>query len=199
MCLYEGIKTSRLWCCRCVVYHRSLYWALLRASEYPAWFRKVLNNVCKHVTVVYFTIAMFLVVPVVAILWIIVFALAAYFVFKFLDRLWRTRKTGNIINRNVLVTGCDSGFGHAIAKHLNMIGDRVFAACLTELGYYNIDITIHQNNIPSLTLSYLRQRNKTQRLIFVSWFLVLFQTCHVCWLSVSNIHRYFYFTLANNV
>ena len=37
MCLYEGIKTSRLWCCRCVVYHRSLYWAPLRASEYPAW------------------------------------------------------------------------------------------------------------------------------------------------------------------
>ena len=36
MCLYEGIKTSRLWCCRCVVYHRSLYWAPLCASEYPA-------------------------------------------------------------------------------------------------------------------------------------------------------------------
>ena len=39
MCLYEGIKTSRLWCCRCVVYHRSLHWAPLRASEYPAWCR----------------------------------------------------------------------------------------------------------------------------------------------------------------
>ena len=37
MCLYEGIKTSCLWCCRCVVYHRSLYWDTLRASEYPAW------------------------------------------------------------------------------------------------------------------------------------------------------------------
>ena len=29
-------QTSRLWCCRCVVYHRSLYWAPLRASKYPA-------------------------------------------------------------------------------------------------------------------------------------------------------------------
>ena len=77
---------------------------------------------------------MFVYVPVVAILWILVFAVVAYFAFKFLDRLWRARKIGNITNRYALVTGCDSGFGFEIAKHLDAIGARVFAACLTEAG-----------------------------------------------------------------
>ena len=77
---------------------------------------------------------MFVYVPVVAILWILVFAFFAYFAFKLLDRLWRARKIGNITNRYVLVTGCDSGFGFEIAKHLDAIGARVFAACLTEAG-----------------------------------------------------------------
>ncbi|XP_061569965.1 D-beta-hydroxybutyrate dehydrogenase, mitochondrial [Cololabis saira] len=32
--------------------------------------------------------------------------------------------------RAVLVTGCDSGFGHALAKHLHQLGFTVFAGCL---------------------------------------------------------------------
>ncbi|XP_063588119.1 D-beta-hydroxybutyrate dehydrogenase, mitochondrial-like [Penaeus indicus] len=32
--------------------------------------------------------------------------------------------------RAVLVTGCDSGFGHQLAQHLDRIGFRVFAGCL---------------------------------------------------------------------
>ncbi|XP_054716879.1 estradiol 17-beta-dehydrogenase 2-like [Uloborus diversus] len=33
-------------------------------------------------------------------------------------------------NRAVLITGCDSGFGHALAKRLDSVGFHVFAACL---------------------------------------------------------------------
>lgn len=34
--------------------------------------------------------------------------------------------------RYVLITGCDHGFGHDIAKHLNSMGASVFATCLTQ-------------------------------------------------------------------
>ena len=30
----------------------------------------------------------------------------------------------------ILVTGCDSGIGHELARHLDSIGFTVFAACL---------------------------------------------------------------------
>ncbi|XP_054717033.1 17-beta-hydroxysteroid dehydrogenase type 6-like [Uloborus diversus] len=33
-------------------------------------------------------------------------------------------------NRSVLITGCDSGFGHLLAKRLDSIGFHVFASCL---------------------------------------------------------------------
>ena len=33
-------------------------------------------------------------------------------------------------NQAVLVTGCDSGIGHELAKHLDSLGFHVFAACL---------------------------------------------------------------------
>jgi len=37
-------------------------------------------------------------------------------------------------NRAVLITGCDSGFGHALAKHLDSQGFPVFASCLNPSG-----------------------------------------------------------------
>jgi len=33
----------------------------------------------------------------------------------------------------VLVTGCDGGFGHALAKHLHELGFTVFAGCLSKV------------------------------------------------------------------
>lgn len=35
-----------------------------------------------------------------------------------------------VINKAILVTGCDSGIGHELAKHLDSLGFYVFAACL---------------------------------------------------------------------
>ncbi|XP_050726882.1 D-beta-hydroxybutyrate dehydrogenase, mitochondrial-like [Eriocheir sinensis] len=36
--------------------------------------------------------------------------------------------------KSVVVTGCDSGFGHALALHLHKLGFRVFAGCLDANG-----------------------------------------------------------------
>lgn len=33
----------------------------------------------------------------------------------------------------VLITGCDTGFGHALAKHLHKLGFTVFAGCLLKV------------------------------------------------------------------
>ncbi|XP_077994419.1 retinol dehydrogenase 7-like [Glandiceps talaboti] len=40
----------------------------------------------------------------------------------------------DVDNKTVLITGCDSGFGHATAKYLDSIGFNVFAGCLFKGG-----------------------------------------------------------------
>ncbi|XP_053374121.1 retinol dehydrogenase 7-like [Mercenaria mercenaria] len=49
-----------------------------------------------------------------------------------LDWLFRKLKIGNFESRYVLITGCDSGFGHKLAKKLEKLGFNVFAGCLTK-------------------------------------------------------------------
>ncbi|CAC5394299.1 RDH16 [Mytilus coruscus] len=44
----------------------------------------------------------------------------------------------NILQKHVLITGCDSGFGNSLAKYLDEIGVPVLAACLTESGQKNL-------------------------------------------------------------
>ncbi|XP_044143298.1 retinol dehydrogenase 7-like [Bufo gargarizans] len=41
---------------------------------------------------------------------------------------------GNLSDKYVFITGCDTGFGRQIAKQLDMRGMKVLAACLTEAG-----------------------------------------------------------------
>lgn len=55
-------------------------------------------------------------------------------VYKLFDRLIRWPTIGQYADRYILVTGCDSGFGYAIARRLDKLGCHVFAACLTEAG-----------------------------------------------------------------
>ncbi|XP_050388748.1 retinol dehydrogenase 7 [Patella vulgata] len=55
--------------------------------------------------------------------------LIGYWTLKwFLERL----KVGNYGEKYVLVTGCDSGFGHLLAKRLDGLGFHVIAACLKQ-------------------------------------------------------------------
>uniref|UniRef100_A0A8C4SF39 Dehydrogenase/reductase (SDR family) member 9 n=2 Tax=Erpetoichthys calabaricus TaxID=27687 RepID=A0A8C4SF39_ERPCA len=52
-----------------------------------------------------------------------------------LCRWLRARKrVSGISNKYVFITGCDSGFGNLLAKHLDQLGFRVFAGCFTEKG-----------------------------------------------------------------
>ncbi|KYO25704.1 17-beta-hydroxysteroid dehydrogenase type 6 precursor [Alligator mississippiensis] len=61
--------------------------------------------------------------------------LAALLALYFLRRWHRERQmVGNLPDKHVFITGCDSGFGHLLAKQLDGRGLRVLAACLTEQG-----------------------------------------------------------------
>jgi short chain dehydrogenase len=57
-----------------------------------------------------------------------------FVIYKLLDYLLRLPTIGQYSERYILVTGCDSGFGQAIARRLDGLGCHVFAACLTETG-----------------------------------------------------------------
>lgn len=52
----------------------------------------------------------------------------------FLSWLRRHIRVNNITQRHVLITGCDTGFGHMLAQRLDMLGMPVFATCLTDAG-----------------------------------------------------------------
>ncbi|XP_052067234.1 retinol dehydrogenase 16-like [Mytilus californianus] len=48
------------------------------------------------------------------------------------------QRIGNYENRYVIITGCDSGFGHFLTKKLDVLGFHVFAGCLTEEGFVKL-------------------------------------------------------------
>jgi NAD(P)-dependent dehydrogenase (short-subunit alcohol dehydrogenase family) len=59
-------------------------------------------------------------------------SIALFVVYKALDYLLRLPTIGRYSERYILVTGCDSGFGEALARRLDGLGCHVFACCLTE-------------------------------------------------------------------
>ncbi|XP_043362462.1 retinol dehydrogenase 16 isoform X2 [Dermochelys coriacea] len=61
--------------------------------------------------------------------------LAALLGLYFLRRWYRERqRVEGLLDKYVLITGCDSGFGHLLAQQLDTRGLRVLAACLTQQG-----------------------------------------------------------------
>ena len=64
------------------------------------------------------------------VLLLIVFVLTLYITFNLL----RDVHVPDLEKKAVLITGCDSGFGYELAKKLDALGLRVFAACLTSEG-----------------------------------------------------------------
>lgn len=62
-------------------------------------------------------------------------ALALIYLFR-----WNQRRLilPNLLDRYVLITGCDSGFGNLAAKQLDKRGMQVLAACLTQKGAENL-------------------------------------------------------------
>ncbi|KAI8503165.1 Retinol dehydrogenase 5 [Branchiostoma belcheri] len=48
---------------------------------------------------------------------------------------WRQKEIlPRLVEKSVLITGCDTGFGNLLARRLDQLGLRVFAGCLTEAG-----------------------------------------------------------------
>ena len=65
-------------------------------------------------------------------MWLYLVALLGLY---FLHRWYRERQTvKNLTEKYVFITGCDSGFGRALARQLDARGMRVLAACLTQKG-----------------------------------------------------------------
>ena len=60
--------------------------------------------------------------------------LSIFVIYKLLDRTLRRIRVGNYSERYIFITGCDSGFGHELAKRLDLLGCHVFAGCFTEKG-----------------------------------------------------------------
>ncbi|XP_061698377.1 retinol dehydrogenase 7-like [Syngnathoides biaculeatus] len=57
--------------------------------------------------------------------------LALWFVYRWFQESKRVADNGD---KHVYITGCDTGFGHLLAKHLDKLGFRVIAGCYTEKG-----------------------------------------------------------------
>ncbi|XP_062612741.1 retinol dehydrogenase 7-like isoform X1 [Saccostrea cucullata] len=62
------------------------------------------------------------------------FIIFLYILYKIYEYHKGKTSIDGINNRYVLITGCDSGFGNALARLLDKQGVPVFAACLTEKG-----------------------------------------------------------------
>lgn len=56
---------------------------------------------------------------------------ALWFVYRWFKE---SKKVPNKEDKYVYITGCDSGFGNLLAKHLDKLGFRVIAGCYTEKG-----------------------------------------------------------------
>lgn len=54
-----------------------------------------------------------------------------YYLYRWVRELPRVPDKGT---KYVYVTGCDSGFGNLLARHLDKLGFRVIATCYTEKG-----------------------------------------------------------------
>ncbi|XP_020787454.2 retinol dehydrogenase 7-like [Boleophthalmus pectinirostris] len=61
----------------------------------------------------------------------IVGLVALFLIYRWLKELKRVPNKGD---RFVYITGCDSGFGNLLARHLDTLGYRVIAGCYTEKG-----------------------------------------------------------------
>ena len=55
-------------------------------------------------------------------------------IYKFIHKILKIPQISNLDSRYILITGCDTGFGNAIAKRLDALRCHVIAACLTESG-----------------------------------------------------------------
>ena len=63
-----------------------------------------------------------------------IWILATTFGYIAIKWLLRQPRVGNLKDKYVFITGCDSGFGNLLAKKLDTLGLNVIAGCFTEKG-----------------------------------------------------------------
>ncbi|XP_052818550.1 17-beta-hydroxysteroid dehydrogenase type 6-like [Mya arenaria] len=76
------------------------------------------------------------------------FGLALLCLYLFIKSYRFKQKLASFKDRYVLITGCDSGFGHKLAKRLDVLGFKVFAACFTQNGMEELSSTCTKNVNP---------------------------------------------------
>ncbi|XP_068165592.1 retinol dehydrogenase 7-like [Antennarius striatus] len=76
-----------------------------------------------------------------------------YYLYRWVRELPRVPDKGN---KYVYITGCDSGFGNLLARHLDKQGFRVIAGCFTEKG----EVDLKKSCSPNLTTAHLDVRSK---------------------------------------
>ena len=78
------------------------------------------------------------------IIWpILCFLLVTYFIYLLWVVFERISRIRNLDGRTILITGCDSGFGHDLAVRCLRRGMNVFAACLTEKVVHKIMLPLY--------------------------------------------------------
>jgi hypothetical protein len=69
---------------------------------------------------------------------------------------WRQQRVADIARKWVVITGCDTGFGHALARRLDALGFNVVATCLTVTG------TTHAACSQSLIKALIENKSNTR-------------------------------------
>lgn len=78
------------------------------------------------------------------IIWpILCFLLVTYSIYLLWVVFERISRIRNLDGRTILITGCDSGFGHDLAVRCLRRGMNVFAACLTEKVVHKIMLPLY--------------------------------------------------------
>jgi 11-cis-retinol dehydrogenase len=82
-----------------------------------------------------------------------------FVIYKLLDYLLRLPTIGRYSERYILITGCDSGFGQALARRLDGLGCHVFAGCLTEAGQQELAKTCSER-LQTLLIGHNKTRQR---------------------------------------
>jgi NAD(P)-dependent dehydrogenase (short-subunit alcohol dehydrogenase family) len=94
-------------------------------------------------------------------------------IYKILDHILRIPKidkpTGK--KKNILITGCDTGFGNVFAKRMTLKGFTVFAGCLTEDGKRELQ-SLNRDTLKPFILDVTNKKSIDQGYIYVQSQLV---------------------------
>ncbi|XP_026877711.1 D-beta-hydroxybutyrate dehydrogenase, mitochondrial isoform X2 [Electrophorus electricus] len=96
----------------------------------------------------------------------IVAVYAVFVVYIAMPRL--PRGSVKVEGKAVFVTGCDRGFGHALAKHLHRLGFTVFAGCLSKVGEGAAELeNMHSDTLKVVQLDVCSEDQVSQAVEFI--------------------------------